>query len=55
MDHNNFEVIIDFLDPLSEFLKNFAILTHNEDKTHLTLKTMKRDGVLSDGFIASKD
>jgi hypothetical protein len=31
MDHNNLEVINDFVAPLSEFLDNFAILTHNKE------------------------
>ena len=29
MDHNNLDVIEDFIAPLSEFLENFSILTHN--------------------------
>lgn len=29
MDHNNLDVIGDFIAPLSEFLDNFQIITHN--------------------------
>jgi fermentation-respiration switch protein FrsA (DUF1100 family) len=29
MDHNNLEVVGDFIAPLSEFLDNFSISTHN--------------------------
>lgn len=31
MDHNNLDVIGDFIAPLSEFLDNFSIITHNYD------------------------
>ena len=33
MDHNNLDVIGDFIAPLSEFLDNFAIFTHNQEFT----------------------
>jgi hypothetical protein len=29
MDHNNLDVIGDLIAPLSEFLDNFSIVTHN--------------------------
>ena len=32
MDHNNLDVIGDFIAPLSEFLDNFAIITHNKEE-----------------------
>ena len=31
MDHNNLDVIGDFIAPLSEFLENFSIVTNNAD------------------------
>jgi fermentation-respiration switch protein FrsA (DUF1100 family) len=32
MDHNNLDIIGDFVAPLAEFLDNFSIITHNSDK-----------------------
>lgn len=32
MDHNNLDILGDFIAPLSEFLENFSIITHNDDK-----------------------
>jgi hypothetical protein len=29
MDHNNLDIIGDFIAPLSEFLDNFSIMTNN--------------------------
>ena len=36
MDHNNLDIIADFIAPLSEFFENFSINTHNSEayKSH---------------------
>ena len=36
MDHNNLDVIGDFIAPLSEFLDNFGITTNNNESKPVT-------------------
>lgn len=36
MDHNNLDIIGDLIAPLSEFLDNFAILTHNCEDSNIS-------------------
>lgn len=46
MDHNNLDVIGDFIAPLSEFLDNFGIQTHNN---HLMHQSPRKNSFLNNG------
>ncbi len=47
MDHNNLDVIGDFIAPLSEFLDNFGIQTHN---SHLFHQSPRKTSFLKNGL-----
>jgi hypothetical protein len=68
MDHNNLDIIGDFIAPLSEFLDNFSILTNNnndkvDSKTTSSTgvhdnkyknKHKKKNGIISGGLDMKK-
>jgi hypothetical protein len=54
MDHNNLDIIGDFVAPLAEFLDNFSIITHNNDKHPLYYSKMRSTMPVSQSKKGSK-
>jgi hypothetical protein len=68
MDHNNLDIIGDFIAPLSEFLDNFSIMTNNnnekidskmtsstsKNQMKFGKKSKKKNGIISGGLNMKK-